>query len=447
MSQPVVGRRRLLSASGVMISSLAASRTAFAAPPRLAPGGFAADRLARIPATLQRYVDSGAEAGFVTLLYRKGQVAQVNTIGYQDLASRAPMRRDTIFRLASMTKPVTCAAALTLVDQGKIGLHDPIARWMPEFARPRVLNRPNARLDDTHPASRPITLADLLTHRSGVAGQSAAGPQAAAVAEALKGDPTLDEWVRRFAAIPLSHDPGSRFNYGTSHDVLGALIERVSGQPLGDYLKAAIFDPLGMKDTGFWLPAAKQTRLATMYNRDPATGRLVAEPNTLPTAPPKRPRGAGGLVSTADDYLKFAAMLLNKGRVGEVRILARPTVAMMTADWLTPEQRAAGFLGIGDFWASQGFGLGVSVTDDVARHGRNPYTSEGSFGWPGRSGVWWRADPREDLVAIFMVQNPTLANATQQSAGAANAANAQPATMQLPAVIAFVNQAYAAIEV
>lgn len=444
MVQSTMDRRTLLTSGAAAVASLGIIPAVYAAPPRLAPGGFSAERLARIQASLQRYVDSGAEAGFVTLLHRKGQIAQVNTIGLQDLASRTPMRRDTIFRLASMTKPITCAAALTLVQDGKIGLHDRIDRWLPEFANPRVLDRPNGKLDETHAASRPITVADLLTHRSGVAGLTATGALAAAAAETLTGDPTLDEWVQRFARIPLLADPGRHFVYGTSHDVLGALIQRVTGVPFADFLQTKIFDPLGMKDTAFFVPPAKQKRLATMYETDPVSGRLVAQPNRVPAAPPKLPRGAGGLVSTADDYLKFALMLMGKGRTGDVRILNRWTVAMMTTNWLTPQQRAEGFAGMTDWWASQGFGLGVSVTDDIARFGHNPYMSEGSFGWPGRSGVWWRADPAEDMVAIFLVQNPSRANTTLASPNAIPPAGV---AAQLPAVATFFNGAYAAIEV
>jgi CubicO group peptidase (beta-lactamase class C family) len=433
----LVNRRRVLAGSGAAVLGAGLSSRLIAAP-RLAPGGFAAERLAQIPPLLQSYVDDGSIAGAVTLLYRQGEIAQVAAVGYRDIAARAPMRHDTIFRLASMTKPITAAATLTLVDQGKIGLLDPIDRWLPELANPRVLDAADGALGRTHPAPRPITVADLLTHRSGVAGQFETGPLARATAGLRDGDPTFDVWLKRLAGLPLAYDPGTRFNYGTSHDVLGALISRVTGMSFEDYLRQAIFAPLGMTDTAFWVPQAKRGRLAEIYDRDPQTGRQVPASRPVPTAAPVFQSGSGALLSTVDDYLKFARMLLGKGRLGDTRILSRPTVAMMTTNWLSPAQLAQGFVGQADFWASQGFGLGVSVTTDVAKldPARNVYSSVGSFGWPGSTGVYWRADPVEDLIAIYMIQtaNPS--------------APAGPVGRQRQApVIAFGSAAYAAIEI
>lgn len=432
----VVDRRSVLAGSGAAVLG-AALPSRLLATARLAPGGFSAERLAQIPPLLQSYVDDGSLAGIVTLLYRKGEVAQVNAVGYAEIEARRPMRRDTIFRLASMTKPITCTAALTLVDQGKIGLNDPIDRWLPELANPRVLNDPAGPLSNTHPAPRPITVADLLTHRSGIAGQFDTGELAKPVAALREGDPTFDAWLKRLAVLPLAYDPGVRFNYGTSHDVLGVLIARVTGLSLEDYMRAAIFDPLGMKDTAFWVPLAKRDRLAVVYSRDPQTGRQVPTPREAPGAPPNFQSGSGKLFSTADDYLKFARMLLGKGLIGDTRVLTRPTVAMMTTNWLTPTQLAQGFVGQTDFWASQGFGLGVSVTTDVSKLDpmRNTYSSLGSFGWPGATGVYWRADPVEDLIAIYMIQsgNP----------GAPSGPIGRP---RVPATVAFSSAAYKAIE-
>jgi CubicO group peptidase (beta-lactamase class C family) len=409
---------------------------------RLAPGGFSAEGLAPLNSTLQAYVDEGIEAGFVTLVYRHGVIAQVDTIGWQDREAKIPMKRDTIFRLASMTKPVTCAAALTLVDRGKIGLNERVDKWLPEFADARVLNAADGPLADTHPAPRPIILSDLLTHRSGIVGEMNSGPIAEASRTARRNDPSFDEWLKRLAALPLVHDPGAHFTYGTSHEVLGILIERITGQRFGDYLKTAIFDPLGMKDTAFFVPPEKRGRLAVVYSPD-ASGKLVRADEPVASAPPKKPNGAGGLVSTADDYLRFARMLLGQGRYRDVRILARRTVAQMATNWLTPQQRAEGFVGLRDFWAGQGFGLGVSVTDDVARLAA-PYSSKGSFGWPGRTGVWWRVDPVEDMVLIYLVQNPGPANVTTRPAG--STAPGPVAARRPPAVAAFADQAYRAIE-
>jgi CubicO group peptidase (beta-lactamase class C family) len=426
----VLDRRKLVMASAAAL--VATPRPAHAQ--RSGRGGFAQQRLAQIPGVLQRYIDAGTAAGFVTLIYRHGQIAQVNAVGLADREAQTPMRRDTIFRLASMTKPITCVAALTLMEQGRIGLNEPVDRWLPELANARVLNDPNGPLDHTHPAPRSITLADLLTHSSGVAGMSATGALAQAMTGLRADNPNADEWLRRLVALPLAYDPGSHFNYGTSHDVLGVLIERISGRPFRDYLQTAIFDPLGMRETNFWLPPEKQARLAALYRREPADGPLTPVSRPVPTAPQNFDYGAGGLVSTADDYLQFAKMLLNDGRAGDTRILTRPTVRLMTTNWLTPEQRAAGFVGDPTFWASQGFGLGVSVTDDISRLGYNPYSSPGAFGWPGATGVWWRADPTEDMVTIFMIQS------------ANPASTVGPGDLRTPPSVAFANMAYSAIE-
>jgi CubicO group peptidase (beta-lactamase class C family) len=413
---------------------------------RLAPGGFSAERLADARAILQSYVNDGLEAGFVTLISRRGEIAQVNTVGWQDREAKLPMRRDTIFRLASMTKPITCVGALTLVDAGKIGLNDPITRWIPEFANLRVLNGPKSSLTETHAAPRPITVADLLTHRSGFVGMMPPSALTQGAAGLRRDDPDFTEWARRLGSLPLEHNPGAHFTYGTSHDVLGLLIERVSGQGFEDYLRRTIFDPLGMKDTAFWVPSAKRSRLAVVYAPD-TSGRVQRADEPVPSAPPKRPSGAGGLVSTADDYLRFAQMLLGRGRVGDVRILNRPTVAMMTTDWLTPAQRAEGFFGQRDFWLSQGFGLGVSVTDDVSQLGANPYSSKGSYGWPGRTGVWWRADPVEDMAVIYLVQNPGPAAALLTPGSVRKADPSLPVPPRRPpAVVSFINAAYRALE-
>ena len=365
MLRTLVNRRALIAAGAAAAISSVASR-AFAEL-KLAPGGFSSERLAKVPVALRRNTDQGSPVGLVSLIYRKGEVAQVNALGFQDREANLPMQRDTIFRLASMTKPVTCAATLTLVDQGKIQLTDPIDKWIPELAKPQVLNNPDGSTNETHPAPRTITVADLLTHRSGVGFSQTANAALMDKLPSLRGESNVsaDEWIKALGALPLAFDPGARWNYGTSHDVLGVLIERVSGKSFVEYLSSAILDPLDMKDTGFWFPAERQRRLAVLYGFDRETGKRVPVPRPLPTAAPKFAAGAGGLASTADDYLKFARMLLNHGRLGDVRILMRRTVQLMTTNWLTPEQRLTPAMGNPNFWASQGFGLGVSVTDDV----------------------------------------------------------------------------------
>ena len=435
--------RRHMMAAGAAAAAAAGIASANAAP-RTAAGGFSPERLAKIPAALQAYVDDGADAGFVTLLYRRGEIAQVNAVGFRDYEAKLPMERDTIFRMASMTKPVTCVAALHLMEQRGIGLADPVDKWLPEFANPKVLNDPAGPLDQTHPASRAITFADLLTHRSGIVGQFNPGPAADAARGLNADDPTFDAWLKRLSAIPLVREPGSHFVYGTSHDVLGAFIQRVSGKSFGDYLKAELFDPLGMKDTGFWMPQAKQGRIAALNSRD-ASGKLVSVRRPVPNAPRNYASGAGGLLSTADDYLQFARMLLNKGELGGRRYLSARTVAEFSRNWLTPEQRAEGAMGLSNFWASQGFGLGVSVTDNPDLRRPLPYTGKGSYGWPGATGVWWRVDPAREFIPIFLVQNAFVPPGPGQAAAAAAAAS-RPAAARPPAAVAFFDLAYQAIE-
>jgi len=407
-------RRRLLQASaagaaGCMIAS--PLRSALAAKP--GPGGFSADRLKAVTAAMQAAVDKGDTAGVVTLLFRHGEIAQVNAVGWQDEVARTPMRRDTIFRIASMTKPIVSVATLTLIEEGKLSLGDPIAKYLPELANQKLLANPTDPLDTAMPAARQTTVNDLLTHRSGIATpDTAPGPLTAALKEVDAAGRAMgpDEWLKRLGALPLAYEPGSRFNYGNSFDVLGFLIARVAGMNLPDLLSQRIFTPLAMTDTGFFVPAAKMPRLATNYGpRDATTGKRAVTDQPGPTSrwakPPIFPQGAGGLVSTVDDYLKVARMLLNKGKLGDTRIISHKSVALMTSNYLTPEQRKTPFVGL-DFWAGQGFGLGVSVVDDVARQERSPfgYSSAGSFGWPGAFGTWWQADPKEDMVQIFMVQ-------------------------------------------
>ncbi len=362
---------------------------------------------------MQAAIDRGDVAGVVTLLYRHGEIAQVDAVGFQDEAAKTPMRRNTIFRIASMTKPIVAVATLMLIEDGKFALSTPVEKILPELADRKLLANPNDPLDSAKPSPHGITVLDLLTHRSGiVTPDTAPGP----LVEALKNADAArmigpDEWIKRVGALPLAYEPGTRFNYGNSFDVLGVLIARAAGMTLPDLLEARIFKPLGMKDTGFFVPADKTARFATNYGVDPQTKkRVVADPadsHSRWAKPPAFPAGAGGLASTVDDYLAFAKMLLGKGRSGDVRLLSHESVTLMTSNWLTPEQRKTPFSGF-EFWAGQGFGLGVSVVDDVARQARSPfgYSSAGSFGWPGAFGTWWQADPKEDMVQVFMVQLP-----------------------------------------
>jgi CubicO group peptidase (beta-lactamase class C family) len=388
-----------------------------AASAKPGPGGFSSEGLRAVADAMQAAVADGDVPGVVTLLYRHGLIAQVTAAGFRDEATKAPMRSDTIFRLASMTKPVISVAVLMLIEDGKLSLSTPAEKFLPELADRKLLKNPGDPLDSAVSSPRGITVLDLLTHRSGIATtdtvpDTVPGPATDAIrqADALR-DEGYDAWMKRVGALPLVYEPGTHFNYGNSFDVLGILIARASGLGLPEFLEMRIFRPLGMKDTGFMVPAGKMSRFATNYAIDPATKQRVVADRADGTSRwarmPAFPSGGGGLVSTAEDYLQFARMLLGKGRLGDARLLSHEAVALMTANELPPDQRKIPFAGF-EFWAGQGFGLGVSVVDDVARQARSPfgYSSQGSFGWPGAFGTWWQVDPKEDMIQIFLIQQP-----------------------------------------
>lgn len=375
-------------------------------------GGLSRVRLQRMHGVLAGYVRRGEVPGLVTLISRKGDV-QVDAIGTKAVGEDEPMERDTIFRISSMTKPITAVATMILVEDCVLRLDDPVDRWLPELADRRVLTRIDAALDDSVSARRPITVRDLLTFRMGlglVMALPGTYPIQVAMDERLQnhgppnpsGPPAADEWMRRLGTLPLIHQPGEQWMYNTGSDVLGVLIARASGQPLESFFRERIFAPLGMKDTGFSVPAAELSRLATGYGTDPHTGALIlhdAPKGGQWSRPPAFASGAGGLVSTVDDCLAFGQMLLNGGRHGAERILARPTVETMTTDHLTAEQKAVSGL-IPGYFDSHGWGFGLSIVtrrDEVA-------CSIGAFGWDGGSGTSWYSDPRENLVGILMTQ-------------------------------------------
>lgn len=365
--------------------------------------------LEQIPPALQATVDAGDLSGFVTLVWSRGEVVQVNTIGRRDIAADKPMTRDTLFRIASMTKPITSVAALMLMEEGKLALEDPITRWAPEFSNMRVLKDPAGPVEDTVPAARDITIEDLMTHRSGLAyGFTSLGPIAHAY-EAALGAPLLgpfgpDEWMRRLGELPLTYQPGERFHYSHATDVLGFIVARIEGKSLGEVLKARILDPLGMGDTGFWARPENADRLARLY-KAPAEGGPLKDVSYPPEPePPVFEAGGGGLISTADDYLRFARMLLGRGELDGVRLLKPETVDLMTTNRLTDAQREVPFMGI-PFWLGQGFGLGLSVITDPEKQSWMGAGSKGAFGWPGAFGTWWQADPAQNLVLIYLIQN------------------------------------------
>jgi len=372
-------------------------------------------KLATVRSALQGFVDRGELSGVVTLASLDGEVVDTSAIGWSDIESRTPMRPDTLFRIASMTKPITSVAALMLMEEGRISLDEPITRWAPELADLRVLRDPGGPLDETEPARRAITFEDLLTHRSGVAyAPFSEGPIRQAYESAL-GDPGMnrmsaDAWLAALGTLPLACQPGERFHYGHSSDVLGFLIGRVEGRPFRQVLLERIFAPLGMTDTDFWLPESKRGRLASLYAYEEGTAGLSKVPLELYDEPPAYTPGGGGLISSAADYHRFARMLLNGGVLDGVRLLRPETVRLMQTNRLTEAQRQVPFVGM-DLWAKSGFGLGVAIAEDLVD---NPYScgAQGSITWPGVFGTWWQADPVNDLIMIYLIQHqvPVSAN-------------------------------------
>ena len=371
--------------------------------------GFDPQALAKLPEALKSVVDAGDLSGAVTLIWRKGEIAQVSTCGKRDIEQDKPMARDTLFRIASMTKPVTSVAALMLMEEGRFKLSDPISKFAPEFAHMKVLKDAQGPVEDVYDAPRQITFDDIFTHRAGLAyGFTSIGPIAYAYQKAL-GDvlsinTAPDEWMAALAGLPLSYPPGERFHYSHATDVLGFLVGRIAGKPFRDVLMERIFGPLGMVDTDFYVPPKKRDRAAVVYRLDDNLAGL--EPVAFPQydTAPVFCGGGGGLISTADDYLKFARMLLNDGELDGVRLLKPETVQLMRANRLTDEQRAIPFMGI-PFWMGQGFGLGLSVITDPEKQAWMGAGSEGAFGWPGAFGTWWQADPAEDMVILYLIQN------------------------------------------
>jgi CubicO group peptidase (beta-lactamase class C family) len=373
------------------------------------PGGFSSERLKRLTTAMQAHVDAGSVAGVVTLVHRHGETVHSDVLGWEDEEAKIPMRRDTLFRIASMTKPIVSVAALMLVEEGKLRLGEPVDKFLPELARRKVLRSPGGALTDVYDAPRPITLKDLLLHRAGIPYLlTSEGPMQAALAEfnalVLPGDLPMDDWIARLGALPLVNEPGARWHYGMSTDVLGVLIQRASGLSFAEYLRTRIFEPLGMADTFFWVPDDKVDRFGPAYTPDPKTGRRIVQDhpgNSRWRNPASFPSGGAGMISTADDYLKFAKMILGRGKSGDTRLLSRTTWELMTTDHLTPAERATPFLGM-PFWTSMGFGLGLSIADNPT--GQDWLGSPGRLGWPGAYGTWWVADPKEDLIALMMIQ-------------------------------------------
>ncbi len=367
-----------------------------------------------ITAAISKIVDAGSLAGAAMLVWQDGQVIQATEVGWRNIELNLPIERNTLFRIASMTKPITSTLALMLFEEGKFALSDPITRWAPEFSQMRVLRSPTGALDQTDPAERLITFEDLLTHRSGLTyGDWHSGPIAKAHKDALGGtidsDVLPDDWIARLAALPLIDQPGAAFHYGHSTDLLGLLIARMESAPLGDVLKHRIFDPLGMNDTGFTVPFEKKQRRAEAYGFDPSGQLCVLRAGPGASFLPERPEGMAyvsggqGLWSTVDDYLTFARMFLNAGIVNDFRLLQPETFKRMVTNCMSENQlaKARSMLNAG-----HGFGLGVAMVLDPQKAEPQPCGGGmGAIGWPGAFGGWWRADPSNNSVLIFLAHN------------------------------------------
>jgi CubicO group peptidase (beta-lactamase class C family) len=349
--------------------------------------------------------DAGLLAGAVTVVWQRGELLQVNEIGYRDIDAGLPMQKDTLFRIASMTKPVTVAAVMSLVDEGKLALKDPVVRWAPELADVRVLDDPHGPLERTHPVRRAILIEDLLTHTSGLAyAFSVSGPISKAYMR-LPFNQGPDAWLSELAKLPLVHQPGDRVTYSHAIDLLGVIASRVDGKPVYQVLDERVLGPAGMPDTGFFVSVEARRRAATMYrltDQHELQHGVMGPPHITP---PSFCNAGGGLWSTADDYLRFVRMLLGDGTVDGVRVLSPGSARLMRTDQLTDEQKRRNFLGA-PYWVGRGFGLNLSVVTDPAKSAAlfGP-GGLGAFSWPGAYGTWWQADPSADLILLYLIQN------------------------------------------
>jgi CubicO group peptidase (beta-lactamase class C family) len=381
------------------------SRPAAAWPlPSVEPeaAGFSAARLERLRALLDRTVEEGVRSGYVALLARDGQVVDWWAHGYRDAVARTPLLRDDVFRIFSMTKIMTSVLALSLLEEGRLRLDDPVGRFLPALSFPRVLAGGTAEAPLLVPAARAITVHDLLTHTAGFTYDDD-GP-AALLPFWQRANPfaadDLDGFVARAAELPLAQQPGTAFQYGISTDLLGAVIEKASGQRLDEVLAERITGPLGLRDTGFFLPPEKRPRLALIHQRSP-DGRLALEGfhNGFHPGPRTGLRsGGGGLFSTAPDYARFAHLLLQGGEHEGVRVLGRKSMELMTTDHIAslPDPHPMGSL-------AHGFGLGIRITTDLGRSAT--LGSPGAFGWEGLASTLVTIDPRERLVAMVLFQH------------------------------------------
>ena len=371
--------------------------------------GISSDRLANIGTRLQKYVDAGQVAGFVTLVARESEVVHFETCGYRDAEAGLPMEADTIFRIYSMTKPITSIALMQLYERGKFYLNEPVSRYIPEFGKTKVLSGIGYLGQQLVPQSPPMTIHHLLTHTAGLSyGFFLDTPIDEMYRNSIfrSETATLEEKIKGMAELPLRFQPGSAWNYSIATDVCGYLVQVLADMPFEDYLAESIFVPLDMVDTAFQVEADDVGRFAKLYQHLPQNGgfREYSGAPNIPfhdyTKPASAPSGGGGLVSTTADYWRFANMLLNEGALGEVRIIGRKTLEFMSRNHIKPGLLP---LAIGPQpMPGRGFGLGFDVIIDAAQTG--VLNSDGNYGWSGAAATNFWVDPQEQLVGIIMTQ-------------------------------------------
>ena len=395
---------------GLLAASLpiAGAEPVWPLPPTTpAAAGISAERLDLMDRNLMQAVDQGKYSGYVFMLARDGKIADWRAHGWQNIAEKVPMQKDSIVRIFSMSKLITSTAVLKLMEDGRLKLTDPVEKYLPGLKDRKVYVGGTLEAPVLVPAARPITLHDLLTHTSGYYYDGDWSADSAVLVEWFNRENiwkagNLDEFIGRVASLPLRQQPGTQFRYGISTDILGAVVEKVSGEGLDVFFQQQILGPLGMKDTGFWVPQEKRGRLAVIYTRD-KDGTLI--PSSAMNENDVGPghgllSGGGGLYSTAGDYVRFAQMLLDGGRLGNVRILSRKTVELMTQNHIAhladphPNKKS-----------EQGFGLGVRVITEL---GESPTPgSVGTFGWDGAATTNVQIDPKERTIAILLCQHGT----------------------------------------
>jgi CubicO group peptidase (beta-lactamase class C family) len=364
--------------------------------------GFSSERLDRIAPVMQGYIDQGKLAGTLTLVAKDGKIVYLNAQGMQDKEASIPMSEDTIFRIYSMSKPVTAVAAMTLWEQGKFHMFDPISKYLPEFAKMKVYVSGSGDDMVLEDAKSPIRIIDLFMHTSGLSYFFTDSEVDKLYQQMLSKPDELNRSniLSKMAALPLVHQPGTAWNYGVSTDIIGFLVEKLSGKKLGEYMQETIFSPLGMNDTSFYVAADKVSRLSQIYTADRKTGKTIVMENELLgdfKSDPEIHNAGGGLTSTMQDYFTFAQMMLNGGEINGVRILGRKTVEYMTSNHLPKH-----LVPFANDAQGEGYGLAMSVTVDPGMAGF--MSSKGNFGWGGMASTYFRVDPVEKIILISMAQ-------------------------------------------